>query len=110
MRYNFKMTDIPLIEPTPEIKNRRCKMIAYAIKIILSYGVWIVAAVLWFKYDLFFGVAGLLITFVVLGIVRSKIRNSVIPQTQQEYQYTDLAIAQWYVAKRLCFDYDEIDL
>jgi len=85
-------------------------MMVYVIRILLSYGVWIVAASLWYSYDLFFAVAGLLITFVVLGIVRSKLRNSVIPQPQQEYQYSDMAIAEWYVAKRLCFDYDEIDL
>ncbi len=85
-------------------------MMAYAIKIVLSYGSLIVAALLWYKYDLFFATAGLLISFVVLGIVRSKLRNSVIPRVQQEYQYSDMAIAEWYVAKRLCLHYDEIDL
>jgi len=104
------MNDIPMIEPTPEIKNHRCKMMAYVIAASLSYGTWVIAALLWYKYDLFFAVAGLLISYVVLGIIRSKVRNSVIPLTQQEYQYTDMAIASWYVAKRLCLHYDEIDL
>jgi len=104
------MQDIPQIEPTPEIVNRRCKLMVYAIKSGLSYGSFVIAAYLWYAYDLFFAVAGLLISYVVLGIIRSKIRNSVIPLEQQEYQYTDMAIASWYVAKRLCIDYDTIDL
>jgi len=41
-----------------------------------------------------------------MGIIRSKLRNSVIPLTQQEYHYNDEAIANWYTAKRLCFGED----
>lgn len=49
----------------------------------------------------------LIFTFIVMGIVRSKIRNSVIPATQKEYQYNDQGIADWFTARELCFDKGE---
>jgi hypothetical protein len=101
------MHDIPSIEPTPVVKNRRCKIFVYAISISLGYGPAVAAAVIWYKYDLFFAVAALLIGYIIFGIIRSKLRNSVIPTRQQEYQYSDKEIASWYVARRLCFDYDD---
>jgi hypothetical protein len=39
-----------------------------------------------------------------MGIIRSKIRNSVIPPKQREYQYNDQGIADWYVHREFCFD------
>jgi len=39
-----------------------------------------------------------------MGIIRSKLRNSVIPFNQREYQYSDKAIADWYSAKELCYE------
>ena len=39
-----------------------------------------------------------------MGIIRSKLRNSVIPPKQQEYQYNDQGIADWFVAKEICYD------
>ncbi|MDQ1244605.1 MAG: hypothetical protein QG565_945, partial [Campylobacterota bacterium] len=32
-----------------------------------------------------------------------KLRNSVIPPKQREYQYNDKGIADWYTAKELCY-------
>ncbi len=92
---------IELIEPTPELKKKECKTFALLITIGLTYGSFIVAAIIWSMYDLFFAVGALLISYLIIGIIRSKLRNSAIPLTQQEYQYSDKAIATWYVARRL---------
>ena len=55
-------------------------------------------------YDYFVGLAAFLLSFLVVGIIKSKMRNSVIPITQQEYNYNDQAIADWYTARVLCLE------
>lgn len=93
-----------MIEPTPKLKSLRCKAAAMAITLFFKTGSFLVAAAVWYLYDLLFGASALLISYLIIGIVRAKMRNSVIPLKQQEYAYTDSAIATWYVAKALLCD------
>lgn len=97
-------TDIPLIEPTPEPSKAACRFAATALGFFLSYGTYGIALIVWFLYDWFYAIAALLLAFVVLGIVRAKIRNISIPPQQQEYQYTDRAIAKWFIVRRMLCD------
>jgi hypothetical protein len=92
---------IHIIEPTPKLKQKRCKALAYGIAFGLGFGPYLIAAYIWYRNDLFFAIASLLIAYLVIGIVRSKLRNSAIPLSQQEYHYTDRAIAAWFVSKIL---------
>ena len=93
---------IDLIEVTPILKTKKCKIVAFIIKVFLQFTPVIVALLVWYIYDYFIAGATFLITFVVIGIIRAKIRNSVIPISQQEYHYNDDAIAKWFSAKELC--------
>lgn len=97
-------TDIPLIEPTPEPSRKVCRFAAAALGYFLSYGTYGIALIVWLLYGWFYAIAALLTGFVVLGIVRAKIRNSSIPTQQQEYQYTDAAIAKWFIVRRMLCD------
>ena len=97
-------TDIPMLEPTPEPAKPLCRMAARLLGWLLSYGTFLLAAAAWYVYDWFYALAALLLGFVVFGILRAKIRNSSIPMMQQEYQYTDQAIAKWFVVRRLLCD------
>ena len=45
-----------------------------------------------------------MLSFVIVGIIRAKLRNSVIPVKQREYQYNDKGIADWYAARAICFE------
>jgi hypothetical protein len=72
------------------------------LKIFLQYTTFIVAIITWYFYDYFIAIATLLLSFIIMGIIRSKLRNSVIPVSQREYHYTDEGIADWYTAKVLC--------
>ena len=92
---------IDLIEPTPLLKQRRCKILSRIIAFFLSYGSIILALGIWYFYTLLYAAAAFIIGYLVIGIIRSKMRNSVIPRRQQEYHYTDRAIADWFVAKEL---------
>ncbi len=95
---------IDMLEPTPKLHSRKCRFISLLLRIFLQFSIYIVSLAVWYIYDYFIAIATLLLSFVIMGIVRSKIRNSVIPIKQREYQYNDQGIADWYTAKELCND------
>lgn len=98
---------IDMMEPTPKLRTKKCKAISFAISVFLQYSVYIVTFIVWYLYDYFMAFFALILSFIVVGIIRSKLRNSVIPPKQREYQYTDRGIADWYTAKELCIELDE---
>jgi len=100
---NTQQEYIELLEPTPKLYSKKCKFMAFGLRLFLKYTTILVTLVVWFFYDFFLAALALVLTFIIMGIVRSKLRNSSIPYTQREYPYTDAAIAEWYTAKELCF-------
>ena len=100
---------LELIEPTPTLKGKKCKIGAFFLTLTLSYSPLFFSLILWYLYDYFVAGATLLITFLVIGIVRSKLRNDVIPPNQREFHYTDSAIATWYVTKRVCYQVSNLN-
>ena len=98
------MDYINLIEPTPKLHSKKCKALSFAIRLFLQYALYPLTLTVWYYYDYFIAGATLLLGFIIIGIIRSKLRNSVIPLTQREYHYTDAAIADWYSAKILCLE------
>ena len=100
----MKNNYIDLIEPTPLLHTKRCKIIAYILRLFLQLTSLATALIMWYIYDYFIAGATLLISFVLIGIIRAKMRNSVIPPRQREYHYNDDAIAKWFTAKKLCND------
>jgi hypothetical protein len=95
---------IPQIEPTPTLHSKQCRLYAWLLMVFLKSGHILFSLLIWYKFDYFFAIASFLIGFIIMGIVRSKLRNSAIPKTQQEYPYNDDAIAKWYLARRICFE------
>ncbi|MDQ7045691.1 MAG: hypothetical protein Q9M32_07250 [Sulfurimonas sp.] len=95
---------INLIEPTPKLHSKKCKALAFILRVFLQFTTFFVALIVWYIYDYFMAGAALLLSFIIMGIIRSKIRNSVIPTKQREYQYNDQGIADWYVAREICFE------
>ncbi len=95
---------IDLIEPTPTLYSKKCKLIALAIRVFLQFTTVTVGLITWLLYDYFIAIATMLLTFIVMGIVRSKMRNSVIPQSQREFQYNDQGIADWFAAREICLE------
>jgi len=95
------------IEPTPKITTKKCKIISFLLKIFLSYTLYVIPVIMFYLYDYFYAIASLFLTYLIMGIIRSKLRNSVIPKTQQEYNYNDQGIADWYTARELCIEIDK---
>lgn len=98
---------IDLIEATPKLNSKKCKIISFIIRVFLQYSIYFISLIVWYTNDLFIAALALILSFIVVGIVRSKLRNSVIPLSQREYQYNDQGIADWYVAKTLCYDEED---
>ena len=96
-------TIIDSIAPTPKIEGFTCKAAKLLIVIALKSAHLLFALYIWYEIDYFFAIAALLIGYLLIGIVRSKLRNSSIPRSQLELNYTDDAIASWYLSRTLCF-------
>jgi len=95
---------IDMIEPTPVLKSKKCKTISFLLKVFLQYSIYAIGLITWFLYDYFIAGAVFLLSYIVIGIIRAKLRNNVIPLKQREYHYNDKAIADWYTAKELCYE------
>jgi len=92
------------IEPTPKINTTKCKLVSLLLRLFLQFTSYIVSLITCYIYDYFIAIAIFLLSFIIMGIIRAKLRNSVIPQTQQEYNYNDKGIADWYTARELCIE------
>ncbi|QOP41566.1 hypothetical protein [Sulfurimonas marina] len=99
MNVNF----IDMMEPTPVLLTKKCKLIALLIRIFLQFSIYPISAVVWYIYGWFIAVLTLFLGFVIIGIIRSKLRNDSIPVKQREYNYNDQGIATWYTAKQFCY-------
>jgi len=97
---------IDLIEPTPKLESKKCKIISLLLRIFLQYSIYLITVVVWYISDFFMALLSLVLSFIIIGIIRSKIRNSVIPAKQREYQYNDQGIADWFTAKEICYRLD----
>ncbi len=94
---------IHIKETTPKLKTKKCKFLATLLSIFLSYGIYALTITSWlYTYDYFISFFTLVLSFIIMGIVRSKLRNISIPFNQREFQYSDLEISQWYISKELC--------
>ena len=95
---------IDLIEPTPKLYSKKCKLISFILRVLLQFTTFAVSLLAWYFYDYFIALLTLVLSFIIMGIVRSKLRNRVIPPNQREYQYNDKGIADWYTARELCYE------
>jgi len=98
---------IEMIEPTPKISTKKCKIVSFLIWIFLKYSPYIITLMVWYIYDYFIAFFTLILSYIIVGIIRAKLRNSVIPAKQREYNYNDKGIADWYTAKELCIELQE---
>jgi hypothetical protein len=91
------------IEPLPRLETLKCKLLALTIGFLLRFFNILVALSVWLFYTPGVALAILLLGFIIVGVIRSKLRNSSLPPHQLEYRYTDSEIAVWYTATHLCF-------
>lgn len=93
---------IDMIESTPKLESKKCKLISLAISSTLTYSPYVITVISWIIYDYFIAFFTLILSLIIIGIIRAKIRNISIPIKQQEYPYTDKGIADWFTAQEIC--------
>ncbi|PHS58018.1 MAG: hypothetical protein COB17_04410 [Sulfurimonas sp.] len=101
---------IDMIESTPKLKSKKCKIISFILRIFLQFSIYIFTIISWYIYDYFIAFFTLILSFIIIGIIRSKLRNSVIPFKQREYHYNDKSISDWYTAMVLCIETTKKDI
>lgn len=89
---------------TPEPPNKICRLLTLALASFLSYGTYFFAAAAWWFYNWYYALSALLLAFILIGILRSKLLHTFIPRVQQEFTYSDKDIAAWYLHSTLCFE------
>ena len=91
-----------LYTQTPQPPNQGCKLLNLLLTGFLSYGAVIIAIGVWWLYNWYYALSALLLAFILIGILRSKLLHSSIPKVQQEFTYSDKDIAAWYLHMYVC--------
>ncbi len=91
-----------LYTQTPTPPNKKCKLLHLLLSGFLSFGTYFITAAVWFYYNWYYALSALLLAFILIGIIRSKLLHSSVPKTQQEFSYSDKDIAAWYLHLYLC--------
>ena len=98
---------IEIIQPTPQPKTKYCKLVTKLFELFLCCFIYIAFATVFYLYDLFVALSVFALTYIFMGIIRSKMRTLSIPISQLELTYTDKAIAKWYVMKYICYESED---
>jgi len=87
---------------TPQLPNKGCKILLFLLTLFLSYGAVIIALCVWWFYNWYYALSALLLSFILMGILRSKLLHSSIPKVQQEFTYSDRDIIGWFLHMNIC--------
>ena len=87
---------------TPIPPNKGCKLLHFLLANALSFGTYIITAIVWFIYNWYYALSAFLLAYIIMGILRSKLLHSSIPKSQQEFTYSDKDIAAWYLHMYVC--------
>jgi len=98
-------TFIEMPQSIPKLKSLKCRLIALSLELFLTYGIYFIGALSWYVYDYFIAFLTLLLSFIVIGIIRSQIRAIGVPKLQREYQYSDKEIAILFTwVLKICYN------
>lgn len=88
--------------PLPLLPKKICRVYAKIIGYLLTYGYLIVGIIIWYKSDWFIAFGTLLLSFIITGIIKSKLRQISIPPQLREFHYSDYEVASWYLLTNHC--------
>jgi len=92
-----------LIEPTPIIKGKKCKVFLFGLYLFIAYAPFIISLLIWYMYSFSIGFSFFLLFTLLMGILISKLRLVSIPKMQREMSYSNMEVARWYLDKNICF-------
>jgi len=91
------------IQEVPTLKTSLCKTYALILYLCIRYISIVIALYIWYQYHLFYAFGALFMGFLIMGILKAKMRDSAIPQKQHERNYTDKELAIWFMYKEVCW-------
>lgn len=87
---------------TPQPPTKGCKLLHFLLSGFLSFGTYLITLGVWVMYNWYYALSALLLAFILIGILRSKLLHSSVPKVQQEFTYSDKDIAAWYLHMYIC--------
>lgn len=87
---------------TPQPPTKGCKLLHFLLSSFLSFGTYLITLGVWVMYNWYYALSALLLAFILIGILRSKLLHSSVPKVQQEFTYSDKDIAAWYLHMYIC--------
>lgn len=102
MKMDEYRVEIDEIKSTPVHKSAKCLILSWCMRLFLQFFSITITLLSWYLYNYFIAVIVLIFSFIVMGIVRSKLRQSSIPPNQQEHGYSDAQIASWVIGQYFC--------
>ena len=82
----------------PEFRNIKQKILVKILGLLLAFIPVILGLIFWMLMDWFYALAALLLSFLISGIVSSKLRHNFVPIYQREFSYTSYELAAWVIA------------
>ncbi len=96
------------IEVIPEFKDKKCRYLALFFGVLFNISPLIIFVIFTLIYDLYLGLGSLIVGYILVSIYISKLRQSFIPFSQSEFNYTNYQVAKFYVKKEFCNDGDNV--
>lgn len=91
------------IQDVPKLTTKACKIYALLLNYILRFSSVLIAIYVWYAYHLFYALGALIMSYLIFGIIKAKMRDQAIPMKQHERNYSDKELAIWFIAKELCW-------
>ncbi len=89
---------LELFEAVPIMHSNKEKLLTFLIRMMLSFGHIIIALLVWIDTSWYIALSTLLLGYLVMGIVSSKIVHFYIPARQREFNYSNKELAAWIIA------------
>ncbi len=97
---------VEFIQPTPKPKSKKCAFLINIVAFLLRFSALLVMIGVFFlfNWNFMYAITSFFLSYIVVGIIRAKMRQLAIPPQQLELNYNDKAIAAWYLLKFYCFE------
>ena len=90
-----------ILEPfvsLPILETRKEKYLALLLAWALSYGYIIVSLFVWTQSNWYIALSSLLLSYIISGIISSKLLHHFVPYSQHEFAYSSKELATWVVS------------
>lgn len=88
---------IELFKPVPKMRNKKERIIQGLLAFVLSFGFLLISLLFWWQTNWYVALFSLPFSYLVIGIISSKLVHLSVPFKQREFHYSSMQIAAWSV-------------